>query len=696
MRNSKLLLRLPFILLAVLTLTACPPEVEDFLNASSDKVEIVNGKGEVTIHSNVKWNVTSKPTWLNCLETEGQGEKILQFTADENPDTVQRSGTLTVKSTVASLAVNINVWQKGSSKPKPIDETDAITLNTQTSAALNVASSGGKSGVNVSANNNWSISQPEYSEGTSGWITIIGFTPGTIYGKGTVYVEMNIEENHTTAERSATITFSCGKASARLTVKQAKEGEKLTIGDDKKTTIDYAFTKNENDSVKFKVESNVTWTATSDKQWCNVKPGRHSNDGEITIVVDNNDGKDSRSAVVTVNSGNLTCKVNVTQPGKGAFLTVNKSISATVAFDKKDAASKTFSIESNVAWEVSSDQSWCTASPKSGSNDGTVTVSVTANNGSKERTATVTVKGSGITRTVTVTQSGEAYLTVNKSISATVAFDKNDAASKTFSIESNVAWEVSSDQNWCTVTPKSGSNSGTVTVSVTANNGSKERTATVTVKGGGITRTVTVTQVAPEIKYLRVVEEDSFNFDRKSATSIFSIESNVNWTINRSTLPDWLTLSQYAGSNDARVSATVKANENEGTRTADIIVSGDGVSSKTIRISQTGVTLSLSIENLELDAEGNPEKITISCNGDWSIANGNYPAWCTITSNDRNGSGNKTISVYAENNTGDQRSGTVTVTSGNIKRTFGVTQRSGKVIPGENDNPLPQYSRRKK
>ena len=965
MKRISFLLRFPLVLLAVLALTACPPDpVEDFLSASSDKVEIVNGRGEVTILSNVKWNVTSKPTWLNCPETEGQGEKLLQFTAEENPDTTQRSGTLTVKSTAGNMAVNINVWQKGTPKPGPDPDPDVITLNTQTSAVLNVAFSEGEYGVTVSASNSWSMSEPEYSEGSSGWITFANYTSGTTYGKGEVYVKMNIKENPTVTERSAVITFTCGKASARLTVNQAKAGERLTIGDDKNTTISHVFKNNEKDSVKFKVESNVTWKATSDKNWCKVSPEQHSNDGEITIVAEKNDDKDSRPAVVTVSSGNLTCKVNVTQPGRGAFLTVNNATSTTVDFTKKDADSKTFSIQSNVSWEVSSDQNWCTVSPKSGSNGGTVTVNVTANTGSTERTATVTVKGGGITRTVTVTQAGEAFLTVDKKTSTTVAFTKKDAGSKSFSIESNVSWEVSSDQSWCTVSPKSGSNNGTVTVNVTANTGSTERTATVTVKGGGITRTVTVTQageivilvnnststtvdfdtkdarsksfsiesnvswevssnqswctvspksgsnngtvtvnvtantgsiertatvtvkgggitrtvtvtqageivilvnnststtvdfdtkdarsktftvqsnvswevssdqswctvspksgsnngtvtvnvtanpvstertakvtvkgggitrtvtvtqpgepfltvdnktsttvafdkknadskifsiesnvswevssdkgwctvspssgkdygtvtvyvtantgstnrtatvivtgggitrrvtvtqVRPVEKYLRVVEENSFSFDRQSSISNFRIESNVSWTINS---PDWITLSQYSGLNDARVSATVKEKKDEGSRNADIIVSGDGVSSKTIHVTQSGVTLSLSTDHLELDAEGNSRQITIYCNGEWNIDFGIYhPEWCTIAYSDRMGNGDKTISIAANKNTGEQRSGHVTITSGNVHKYLTVVQEQGRAVPGENDNPLPQYSRKKK
>jgi hypothetical protein len=67
----------------------------------------------------------------------------------------------------------------------------------------------------------------------------------------------------------------------------------------------------------------------------------------------------------------------------------------------------TFNITSNVSWTVSSNQTWLTVSPTSGSNNATVTVTAQQNSGSSSRQATVTVSGSGVSsQTVTVSQSG--------------------------------------------------------------------------------------------------------------------------------------------------------------------------------------------------------------------------------------------------------------------------------------------------
>ena len=68
--------------------------------------------------------------------------------------------------------------------------------------------------------------------------------------------------------------------------------------------------------------------------------------------------------------------------------------------------SKMFRISSNISWAISSDQTWCSASPTSGSGDGNVTVSVEENTSLSARTANITIEGEAITKTIVVTQNG--------------------------------------------------------------------------------------------------------------------------------------------------------------------------------------------------------------------------------------------------------------------------------------------------
>ena len=136
-------------------------------------------------------------------------------------------------------------------------------------------------------------------------------------------------------------------------------------------------------------------------------------------------------------------------------------------------------------------QTWCSFSPTSGSNDGSVTVSVGENSSTVERMATITVKSEAGDQTVKVTQSGVSpTLTLNID---NMEFEAG-SGSKIFSIKSNTAWAVSSNGNWCSVSPTSGSNEGSVTVSVDENTSTSSRTATITVESVTIKRTLAVTQ----------------------------------------------------------------------------------------------------------------------------------------------------------------------------------------------------------
>ena len=74
--------------------------------------------------------------------------------------------------------------------------------------------------------------------------------------------------------------------------------------------------------------------------------------------------------------------------------------------------SETVNITSNVSWTATSDATWATISPASGTNDGTITVSVEANTAAEARSATITITpdvASGLSAIeYSVTQAGAA------------------------------------------------------------------------------------------------------------------------------------------------------------------------------------------------------------------------------------------------------------------------------------------------
>ena len=239
------------------------------------------------------------------------------------------------------------------------------------------------------------------------------------------------------------------------------------------------------------VTANVSWTVTDDQTWITATPVSGANNGSFTVSATANTGTTSRTGTVTVTGGGLTRTVSVTQAAPTAN---NLTLSQTSLSFASAAASSAVNVTANVGWTVTDDQTWLSASPTSGSNNGSFTVSATANTGTTSRTGTVTVTGGGLTRTVAVTQAGTTASTLT--VSATSLALASSASTGTFSITSNVSWTVTDDQTWITVSPASGVSNATVTVSAIANTATTSRSGTVTVSGGSITRTVAVTQAA--------------------------------------------------------------------------------------------------------------------------------------------------------------------------------------------------------
>jgi hypothetical protein len=252
------------------------------------------------------------------------------------------------------------------------------------------------------------------------------------------------------------------------------------------------------------VNSNTQWTVRSADSWLNCSPGGATGGSQVTLTASINNTGSDRSTVLTFTdkSNTKTVSVTVTQKPAGspepepeASLTVSPT---TLSFTA-DGGSNKFTITSNVSWMVTTSETWCTVSPTSGTgNNDNVKVTVSANSTTTSRSATITITGGSITRTIQVTQDAKGY---TLSVSPTSLSFAAAGETKNVTVSSNDSWTVTSDQTWCTVSPSSGSNDGTVKVTAAANSSSTSRTATVTIKGQNSgSKTVSVTQEAGSSK----------------------------------------------------------------------------------------------------------------------------------------------------------------------------------------------------
>lgn len=156
-------------------------------------------------------------------------------------------------------------------------------------------------------------------------------------------------------------------------------------------------------------------------------------------------------------------------------------------------------------------------------------------------------------------------------------------------VTANCSWSISYSASWLTVTPSSGSNSETVKVSAGKNSTGQERSVTLTVQGGNApARSVVVTQGKgtedPIVKTL-TTNTTSLSFEAKEESKSFTINSNTSWTISK---PEWCTVSASSGTGNADIVVTAADNPNKEQRTGQIVISGEGVNSVAISVSQKG------------------------------------------------------------------------------------------------------------
>jgi hypothetical protein len=368
-------------------------------------------------------------------------------------------------------------------------------------------------------------------------------------------------------------------------------------------------------------------------------------------------------------------------------------------------------VTSNVSWTaISNAASWCTVTPASGSNNGTLSINYTSNTATTSRSATVTVTGGGITKTYLLTQSGSTPAsTLNLSVASGNAGAAAGAAS--VGVTSNVSWTATSNAaSWCTVTPASGSNNGTLSINYTSNTATTSRSATVTVTGGGITKNYILTQAGSTAPTCNdgIQNGNETGVDCGGSCpacgSCISIvleirtdqyPSEISWNIKNSTGAIAVSGGNYAASHTVHAHAhclpvgcyTLNLLDGYGdgilapgyykiTQGTTILVNNEAYGlSKTVNFcvgSSSNSQLTLSNSTGSAGAVSGVASVGISSNVSWT-ASSNATSWCTVTP--ATGSNNGTLNVnYTSNTTTVSRSSTITVEGGGITKTYVLTQ----------------------
>ena len=264
--------------------------------------------------------------------------------------------------------------------------------------------------------------------------------------------------------------------------------------------------------VTFSIASTTPWEITGYEaaEWLSVKPASSalsSLSTDVTLTAVPNDTYEDRSVTLTLKGEGIdkVWTIEVSQVMKNKFYVQP----ITEEFDGKTENSLTFTIETNLAWEVRSADAWLTFDKTSGTGTGAIeTITATAaENPGTERTTTVTVTAGADVVTFDVLQKGGKTLEFVTTELEMISYAGGEAL---LDVNASMDWTVTSDAEWLAV-----ENAGTqVKATAAANNGFAERKAVVTIEGDGLTAQFEITQDTMfELENAELLEDGSVKLD---------------------------------------------------------------------------------------------------------------------------------------------------------------------------------------
>ena len=539
------------------------------------------------------------------------------------------------------------------------------------------------------------------------------------------------------------------------------------------------------------ISSNVDWTVTDNQSWISVSPTSGSDNGTISITTTENTSTSARNGIVTVTGGDLTKTISISQAGQTIIdpesCEAGANLSLVAAIDNYSTQQNTTNTVTNILDESTGNRWSAAGFPQYAVIDlgGEYAVNEINLVPYSDRAYQFLVEGStsgatsGFSILTDATGNTSGGSNINKTFEsktvryvkltitgasgydgdwssihsfqincaggevepeelevATVSAFVANGQSKTASISSNVDWSVTDNQSWISVSPTSGSNDGTISITTTENTSTSTRNGTVTITGGDLTKTISISQAGQTI----VASESCVAGTNLSlAASIDNYSSQQNTTHNVSNILDessenrWSAegFPQYAvidlggvydigeinlvpfsdrayqflveGSiSDAAsgFSTLVDATDNT-SGGSNINKSFDEQAVRYVKLTITGasgydgdwssihsfqiVCAGDVIEPAELEvtsvseftATGESKTASISSNVSWTITDNQ--SWIALST--ASGSNDGTINITTTENTStSERNGTITVAGGDLTKTISVTQAGKEEI----------------
>jgi hypothetical protein len=468
---------------------------------------------------------------------------------------------------------------------------------------------------------------------SAAFVTITSGASGT--GSGTV--NFSVAGNTTVNPRTATITVE----DQVFTINQA--GCTYAIAPPSQSFTSAGGTG----SITVTAPGICPWTAVSSAAFVTITSGASgAGNGTVNFSVAGNTSVNPRNATITV----VDQVFNITQAGcTYAIAPPNQTFTSAAG-----TGSITVTTTATCPWTAVSGAAFVTiTSGASGTGNGTVNFSVTANPSSVPRSTTITV----VDQIFTVNQDGApctfSILPTSQSFSAA-----GGTGSVAVTAVIGCAWTAVSNDGFITVTSgASGTGNGTVNYSVAPKGDVGSRMGTITIAG----QTFTVTQAGTDCSILTIMPTNQ-SFPLGGGTGSVAVTTGAGCMWTAASNAAFITITSGAsGTGNGTVNYSVAANPDPNPRSGTMTIGG-----QIFTVNQAGACpLTISPTGKTFLAAGGTATITVTTDPTCFWTAVSNVAWITITSGS-SGTGNGMVRYsVAPNGSGVQRIGMINV-SGKI------------------------------
>jgi len=346
----------------------------------------------------------------------------------------------------------------------------------------------------------------------------------------------------------------------------------------------YSSTAGDNDY--FKLKSNTGWLITDYPDWVTISNMSGYGNLNVTVTVLANSGAQRIDSLGIVGTRTKKVWIKVAQSA-GSAPTPYLRTGNLSQFSSANGSSDTVHIKSNGPWSVT-DLSFTNSSPKSGTGNGIVTVTVTGNTGAF-RSGNIVVSGTGVTSQNVAVSQADGIPAQTIDIDYLDPFAPTASQTDWFNVftETNTPWHITKVPVWVTPSKNSGIGSAIdatgVHVSIAANNTGSTRTGYIVVKNlnNTVADSLLVTQYGSSFTASLTFTQIGTLSNANGASGTFDITSNVSFAIS---YPSWCS-GTTTGSGNSTI--TVTATQNTGSqRTGTVTITGTGMSAQTMTVTQ--------------------------------------------------------------------------------------------------------------